>query len=302
MTARDPKTESSPGLARVHYRPPASYRLDLEVLPVSEWRRRVARSGLLRPHRIEFHQLLCITRGTCAHTVDFEPVAAAAGSVFALRPAQAQQFDDSDGWDGWLLVFRPEFLLPLASAMPADDLKAIVGLETLPAHLTLAPDERDAVAECIARMYRDAGSDNPAEQLHALLRHQLYALLLRLHFAQGRRVDAADAFALRRFERFRREVEVRHSRCHRVSDYTRAVGCSEKTLTRTTLAIAGVTAKSYIAARIALEAKRLLAHTTMPVAAIADRLGFDEATNFVKFFRRVVGCVPGAFRRRQSAS
>jgi AraC-like DNA-binding protein len=39
----------------------------------------------------------------------------------------------------------------------------------------------------------------------------------------------------------------------------------------------------------------------LPVAAVGDQLGFDEATNFVKFFRRETGLTPGAFRATQLA-
>jgi len=35
------------------------------------------------------------------------------------------------------------------------------------------------------------------------------------------------------------------------------------------------------------------------VAVIGDQLGFAEATNFVKFFRRETGLTPGAFRVEQ---
>jgi AraC-like DNA-binding protein len=62
---------------------------------------------------------------------------------------------------------------------------------------------------------------------------------------------------------------------------------------------AGVNAKSFIASRINLEAKRLLAHTVLPIAVIGEQLGFQEPTNFVKFFKREAGCTPGQFRRRQ---
>ena len=58
-----------------------------------------------------------------------------------------------------------------------------------------------------------------------------------------------------------------------------------------------MTAKAFIAARIALEAKRLLVHTNYSVATIADKLGFDEPTNFSKFFRREARCTPAEFRR-----
>lgn len=62
-----------------------------------------------------------------------------------------------------------------------------------------------------------------------------------------------------------------------------------------------MTAKAIIAARINLEAKRLLVHTSLPVGTIAEQLGFDEPTNFGKFFKREAGCTPAAFRRAQGA-
>jgi len=40
----------------------------------------------------------------------------------------------------------------------------------------------------------------------------------------------------------------------------------------------------------------------VPVSTIADQLGFDEATNFVEFFRREAGWTPGAFRTRTCTS
>jgi AraC-like DNA-binding protein len=53
-------------------------------------------------------------------------------------------------------------------------------------------------------------------------------------------------------------------------------------------------AKDVIVARIVLEAKRLLALTDDTVAAISHELGFDEATNFIKYFRREIGTTPTA--------
>jgi AraC-like DNA-binding protein len=59
-----------------------------------------------------------------------------------------------------------------------------------------------------------------------------------------------------------------------------------------------MSAKAFISARINLEAKRLLAHTVLPVSVIAERLGFEEATHFSKFFKRNTGCTPTEFRLR----
>ncbi len=58
----------------------------------------------------------------------------------------------------------------------------------------------------------------------------------------------------------------------------------------------GQSPKEVIDERVAVEAKRLLTHTADPIATIGAGLGFSEATNFTKFFTRVVGVPPHDFR------
>ena len=82
------------------------------------------------------------------------------------------------------------------------------------------------------------------------------------------------------------------------SAYAAALGCTEKSLTRAALEATGQSAKSVVMARIALEAKRLLVHTDRPIYLIAEGLGFEEATNFGKFFRRETGVTPIGFRQQ----
>ena len=80
------------------------------------------------------------------------------------------------------------------------------------------------------------------------------------------------------------------------------LGYSERTVTRACLHVTGLTAKGVLDERIVLEAKRLLAHTDAPVGQVGVRLGFAEASNFNKFFRRQSGRLPSEFRaeiRRQ---
>jgi AraC-like DNA-binding protein len=98
------------------------------------------------------------------------------------------------------------------------------------------------------------------------------------------------------FGRLIREVEQGFARTRRVEEYAARLGCSVRTLTRACLAATGRSAKQVIDDRVALEARRLLACTQLPVAEVGQRLGFTEPTNFGRFFQREVGCSPGAFR------
>jgi AraC-like DNA-binding protein len=103
------------------------------------------------------------------------------------------------------------------------------------------------------------------------------------------------------FRRFRKLLDADLSTQHQVQHYANALGMSEKTLSRVCVAATGVPAKSVINQRLVLEAKRLLAHTTLAVQTIGRELGFAEPSNFVKFFRKQAGMPPLAFRRSQIA-
>jgi len=287
----------------IGYHPPQPYTLDLEILPVSVLRRRASADFLRKPERIKFHLIICVTSGRCSHGVDFRTVECRRGSVLTLHPGQVQRYDVSTEWHGWLVLFRPRFLQPQEAETPLNELDVFRQLDALASHLQLEEFEYDAVVEGIARMFSDTQRDASPGVLHALLRSQLHAILIRLHLAQARREDPRlDPPALvKRFRRYRLAVEEHFQKRHAVAGYAKLLGCSEKSLGRAVQKIAGITAKEFLSQRIALEAKRLLAHTALPVSVIAHRLGFDEPTNFVKFFRREVRQSPGAFRAEHTS-
>jgi AraC-like DNA-binding protein len=287
-------------IERRSYHPPAPYKLDVEIFSMSDLRRRVSDDHLRRAHRIDFHMLMCVTRGECTHTVDFKPILCRPGSLLVLQPSQVEQFDVERIWDAWLVLFRPEFLFMPLTPGTVSDLNPVAVLASLPEHLPLQEHEYRLVRSVASQMHEDSKADTPAAEVHALIRHQLWALLLRLnmvHRQQETHLNKSPA-ELHRFKRFQQLVEQRYAKWHQVADYARALGCTEKSLTRATVTAAGITAKAFIASRINLEAKRLLVHTSLSVTSIGDSVGFDDPSNFVKFFKRDAGCTPWEFRRR----
>jgi AraC-like DNA-binding protein len=61
----------------------------------------------------------------------------------------------------------------------------------------------------------------------------------------------------------------------------------------------GKSAGELIRQRILLEAKRLLAHSTMSISEIAFQLGFEDNSYFGRYFRRYTRLTPGEFRQQQ---
>jgi AraC-like DNA-binding protein len=297
------RNRQSDSIMRVAYQPPGEYGLDVEIFTVADLRGRVDEAHFGVTQRIGFHMLICVTDGRFDYTVDFTVVPCRPGSLLALRPEQALHFNMQARWDGWVVIFRPEFLAPLQTSVRIDELKAHSSLQALPNHMALEGDEYRAVLDTIVRMHADSAAGWASDEVHPLLRHQLYSLLLRLHLSHGRQASqsGASVASLQRFRRFQQMLESNYAQHHQVAAYAKALGCSERSLTRTTLEVAGVQAKAFIAARINLEAKRLLAQTALPIATIAGQLGFDDVANFIKFFKRDAGCAPGEFRREHSS-
>src|SRR4051812_30435031 len=296
-----PRGTRSMDIEQVQYRPSGESALDLEVFSMADLRRRVPQAHLERHHRYDFHLLVHVRRGICRAVVDFSHIECGAGSLLTIRPGQVHRFGQGSRWDAELLLFRPELL---QASQGEERLQMPELIDALPAHLRLDGSARRFLADTLARLEEECTLDARQPLLNWLLQSELATLVTRLHIfhAEQQRSAGTSADTPDRFRLFKRLLDANVHQWHHVSRYAQAMGCSEKTLTRICSAVAGVGAKAFIATRLALEAKRLLVHTEMPISAIAQRLGFDEATNFTKFFRSSEGCTPGDFRRQFDVS
>ncbi|MEV0263097.1 AraC family transcriptional regulator [Streptomyces sp. NPDC050617] len=293
-------------IVELAYQAPPGTPAGLEVMTFAELRSRAPEGLLRRPQRLDFHQLLVVRSGSAAHTVDFTGYALVPGSVLWVRPGQVQSFDEAsstdngtdngtdsgtDTVDGYVVLAQPGFLPPgtAAAAKAEDPFRPVLWQPVGPdlAAVNRAVDHLAAEFGC--------GRGLPAEVHTDVLRHLFTVLVLRLAHLTAP-VGSSVPAPSETFERFRAAVEREFATSHRVADYARALGYSPRTLSRASLAAAGVGAKEFIDCRVVLEAKRLLAHSELPAARIADRLGFDDAANFSKFFTHRTGLSPGAFR------
>jgi AraC-like DNA-binding protein len=269
----------------------------IEVLTFDVLRSRLRNSVARRPSRLDFHQLTVVLGGEGTAMVDFVTQPCSRGTVLHLRPGQVQRLPyGADGrpaeLDAVLVLFTADFPPPLPATREVLDGFGPVAWQ-------LPTDELGSFDHAMAELaaeYRALRAGQTPELTAALLRQLLGALLIRMARLPG--LSPAPAGAEVHLA-FRRELERSFATTRSVEDYAARLGYSSRTLTRACLTATGRSAKQLADARVALQAQRLLAHTDLPVAAIARALGFSEATNFGKFFTRETGRTPGAFRRAQ---
>jgi AraC-like DNA-binding protein len=292
------RRESSGSLARASFAPPQAHALDIEIVSANELRQRIIEQRFRQAHQINFYLMMLVESGRCQPVVDYTPLPEKKGSLLLVRPNQALKLDLSTSWEGWIVIFRPEYLASFGNEL-GGDFFLVEEMQGLPALTQLNEASRAVMSSLLTLMREDARSNYPQQLTNAMLRFQLKSLLLRvLMLSNKTRAIEPNSTEARRFRRFRALVETSYASQHKLAHYAAQLGCTVKSLSRATLGATGTSAKQYIAARINLEAKRLLTHTQIPISLIAEQLGFDEATNFVKFFKRDCGLAPSEFRNQ----
>ena len=256
----------------------------VEALSLDTLRSRSLDHSIHRPHRVDFEALIVATSEGGSHMVDFVHHALAPGTVVHVTPGQVQSFVAEPAADGFLMLFQPE-----VAGVEAPPLR-------WPASFALDADDRAVLEELLALMASlkarrlSVAPDRVAWRL-------LSAVLELCEGAASRHLEEARVPRSVEFEAFDTLLEANFARRRELSWYARELGYAERTVTRWCRRVVGCGAKAHIDRRVALEAKRLLVHSDLTVESIAARLGFSEATNFVKFFGRLEKTTPGGFRR-----
>ncbi|MFD0054625.1 AraC family transcriptional regulator [Streptomyces sp. NPDC127168] len=269
----------------------------MQIGPMGAGRTWHAHAPLHRVHRIDFHVVMLFTGGPVRHMIDFTEYEATAGDLLWIRPGQVHRFSPDSEYRGTVLTMQPGFL-------PRATVEA-TGLYRYDLPPLLRPDEArlaglTAALGQLRREYEDA-TTLPLSLHTAVLRHTLSAFLLRLaHLAvssaQAAREARSDPPWDTTFTLFREAVERGFATNHSVSAYADALGYSRRTLVRAVRAATGETPKGFIDKRVVLEARRLLAHTEMPIGRVGAAVGFPDAANFSKFFQQHTDQTPAAFR------
>ncbi|MEU6064248.1 MULTISPECIES: helix-turn-helix domain-containing protein [Streptomyces] len=264
----------------------------MQVGPMGAGRTWHADAPLHRVHRIDFHVVMLFDHGPVRHMIDFAEYEATAGDLLWIRPGQVHRFSDTDEYRGSVLTMQPGFL-------PRATVEA-TGLYRydLPPLLRPGPAQLAALRATLAQLqreYEDAAT-LPLTLHTAVLRHSLTAFLLRLAHLAASSAEAARRQADTTFTLFRDAVEKGFATNHSVSAYADGLGYSRRTLVRAVRAATGETPKGFIDKRVILEAKRLLAHTDMPIGRVGAAIGFPDAANFSKFFHLHTGQTPVGFR------
>ncbi|MCZ4120970.1 helix-turn-helix transcriptional regulator [Streptomyces sp. H39-S7] len=245
------------------------------------------------PHRHTFYEVALVTHGRGAHVVDLVRQDLDPPYLYAMVPGQVHYWQNGEDIAGWVLLFNEDFLLPYPG-----DAEVIRRLSARP---RLRPDREEAarlqtLLVELDREYRQA--DRGHIGIISSYLHILLLRALRMPDPAAREEEAgAGGRAGELVDRFRLLIAQPGPRLHSVEECARELRVSTSYMHDAVKRGTGRTPGQLIRARQILEAKRLIASTSLTIRQVSAEVGFVDPAYFSRFFRRETGVSPGDFRR-----
>ncbi len=244
-------------------------------------------------HRHDFFFILAVQRGTGQHEIDFTTHQVQDHAVFILRPGQVHQLELKAGCTGFLLEFNTEFYSPKDKVASQRLRKA-----SNKNYCELELNRFDKLYAVLIAMFQEFTSKEEGYQdvIKACLDIFFIEFVRQSPNPKGES-KMNNPYTQERFEEFLALLE-KHLVTHKqVSQYTDLMSLSPYQLNEITKSSVGKTASELINEHIVLEAKRYLLATPNQVKDVADLLGYEDFSYFIRFFKKHTGYSPEAFRQ-----
>lgn len=248
---------------------------------------------LLAPHRHNFYHLVFFTEGTGSQQIDFKTYGISPNTIYFMVPGQVHQWHFDTEVDGYIVNFSANYF--------ANFLVNVNYIEKYPFFSGNSDEQTVLLNEsliqrcfnCFEGMLDTEGfSDELAGDF-------IKASLLKLFSMVASQIPRATepTYNHTLIQNFRKLIEANYKKLKLPKDYANLLYITPNHLNAVCKDFLGETAGILIRDRIILETKRMLTNLDRPIAEIADDLGFDDQSYFIKFFKKVEGLTPEKFRK-----
>lgn len=233
-------------------------------------------------HRHDFFYVLALETGAGAHEIDFVPYMVRDHTVYFLRPGQVHQLRLKAGSTGFMMQFTSGFCHHAQLLRRVGAVNAYV-------------DKEGSVLQVLKGIFREYQQQR--EQYREVIQSCLHIFLITLlRLQQAPSQNNANTYTQERLEALLDLLETHIHTHKKASQYAAMLHLSLYQLNTVTRSALGKTVSQLISEQIILEAKRQLLATTAQVGQIAEQLGYEDVSYFIRFFKKQTGLTPEAFR------
>jgi AraC family transcriptional activator of pobA len=242
-------------------------------------------------HRHDFFYLLAIEKGGGEHSIDFKPYQITYHSLYLMRPGQVHQLNLDKKSRGYLMQFSADFYYPHDKAS-----LLLLRKASSQNHYQLHSFKKlNPVLQTIQQEFV-----TKKEGYNIIVKSNMDMLLVELIRNQNKPTPTQNLHQQEKFDHFAQLLE-QHVLTHKkVSDYTGLMNLSTYQLNSITKAAVGKTCSELIDEQIVLEAKRCILATSNQISQTAYRLGYEDVSYFIRFFKKHTGHTPDNYRQNFS--
>lgn len=259
------------------------------------------KSEISQPHRLHFYLILFITEGEGKHEIDFKTYFYKKGDFIFIRPGQVHTWKESSKPHGLMIFFTDDFFHK--NQVHFKDISFTYPFNSLlyKPVLSLEKDKDYEVSHALtAYMYQEFNTKETSVR-NEILQCLLRTLLLKMKALSEINKPIYNNEVQELFVRFYRLLEKKISTSRNVIDYCKWLGISYDKLNSICKELTNKTVKQYIDKVIILKSKSLLLDPKENINQIAYSIGFDEPTNFTKFFKKHTNFTPKEFQKNSNS-
>jgi AraC family transcriptional activator of pobA len=243
-------------------------------------------------HRHDFYYILVLKNGSGSHEIDFKPYEVRNHTIFLMRPGQVHQLTLKTGSSGYLLQFKTDFF-NTQSKLTQELLRKVSHIN----FCSLDSDGFNTLETILSYILKEYNEKQ--EDYHEVIKSNLSIFFIELvRHRQNKKMATKEnnPYLQEQLEKFLELLEANITKSKQVSQYADMLNISTYQLNAITKTLLDKTPSELINEHIVLESKRQLLATSNQVNQIADSLGYDDISYFIRFFKKHTDYSPEVFR------
>ena len=266
----------------------------VEIMTIDDLSDRKA--SLENSHRLDFYVFIFYTKGQSEHLIDFSWHKVKRNTLVYLIEGQVNGFKFNEGLKGFVILFTKDYLNKQLNKIPKEAMVCLFTPNLFPSTFNIPEDTN--TENYLNLLYKEfKKSKDDASQYYII--DSLYAIL----FAKIEQLKKHNVLypiesnKLSLFLEFENLMEKKYQTSRNASFYAEKLNITYQHLNALCKEVVHLSTKQFIDEFVILEAKRKLVNSDIKSSELAYSMGFDESTNFVKYFKKHTSLTPNQFKK-----
>ena len=290
-------SEPRKDIPNVEFQQDKGYTMGMELVSISriEAFKHLYEPNPEHPHQIQFYNLIYFTSGEGRHFVDFHWYDIHEPTFLYIAKGQVTSFDFSGSLKGYCIIFTEDYFLKNYNQFPEGFTSRML---TPQLHTpTVSVAHHPSFSNYFQLLQTEMSTEFSGIQ-ESVTNALVTVLMAKAEAVKNETLSSsAELKKSQLFLHFYKLVEQQYTTSRSAAAYAEQLAITYKHLNEVCKAVQRKTAKEVIDDFIILMAKRRLVNSEVKSNELGYEMGFEDPTNFTKYFKQRTGLTPKSFKK-----